>query len=265
MLDPKPLYSFVPNGNSQLIMPRIGYLSLVLALTGCAWVTPSQWFGNDNRCDPNDRSSGLSAACAKESNAHKKRTSQRLVCIGDDKNQGWLCGNDMGKVLALRVNQNTTVADKNESLPPSDISVPYAKELKPSASIKQLRAEEYGSAPSPPIPKHSPRASETLLSDDQERDEVNESRPFMEEKTLSDVWVLGSFRERSRALQYAAELERTLDRKAHLLQRHHREGADSRYRVVIERPESSGERALLREVIELIGLESPWRLNAGTG
>ncbi len=34
-------------------------------------------------------------------------------------------------------------------------------------------------------------------------------------------------------------------------------------RVVIERPESLSERALLREAIELIGLESPWRLTAG--
>jgi hypothetical protein len=85
----------------------------------------------------------------------------------------------------------------------------------------------------------------------------------MEEKTFSDVWVLGSFRERSRALKYAAELERALDRITHLLQRPHREGADLRYRVVIERPESLSERALLREAIELIGLESPWRLTAG--
>ena len=263
MPDQKTLYSFVPHGNSLLMMQRCGHLSLVLMLTGCAWVTPSQWFGNDDRCDPNDRSGGLSAACAKESNAPKKRASQRMVCIGDDKNEGWLCGNNMGEIPALIGKQNTTVSDKNESLSPLETRVPDVKELRPPASMKQSRAEAYDSTPSPSIPQDAPGSSETLLTNKQEKDEVSESSLSIEEKTFSDVWVLGSFRERSRALKYAVELERALDRKTHLLQRHHREGADLRYRVVIERPESLSERALLREAIELIGLESPWRLTAG--
>ena len=78
----------------------IASLSLALTLSGCAWVSPSQWFGGNERCDPDDRSGGLSAACAKESLATQERSSERLVCMGDDTDQAWICGNNMEEVLA---------------------------------------------------------------------------------------------------------------------------------------------------------------------
>ena len=44
-------------------------------------MSPSQWFGGNEQCDPNDRSGGLDAACAKESLATHERSSKRLVCM----------------------------------------------------------------------------------------------------------------------------------------------------------------------------------------
>ena len=80
---------------------------------------------------------------------------------------------------------------------------------------------------------------------------------------LNDVWVFGSFREKSRALRYASELERNLDKKAHLLESDPQEGSAPWYRVVIERPETDNERKRLGETIKQIGLELPWRLIVG--
>ena len=80
---------------------------------------------------------------------------------------------------------------------------------------------------------------------------------------LNDVWVFGSFREKSRALRFASELEHNLDKKAHLLESDPQEGSASWYRVVIKRPETDDERKRLGETIKQIGLESPWRLIVG--
>ena len=80
---------------------------------------------------------------------------------------------------------------------------------------------------------------------------------------LNDVWVFGSFREKSRALRYASELEHNLDKKAHLLESDPQEGSAPWYRVVIERPETDDERKRLGETIKQIGLELPWRLIVG--
>ena len=82
------------------------------------------------------------------------------------------------------------------------------------------------------------------------------------ETALNDVWVFGSFQEKSRALKYASELERDLE-TAHLLESDPQEGSTSWYRVVMERPGTEGERNLLREIIQQKGLESPWRLIVG--
>ena len=83
------------------------------------------------------------------------------------------------------------------------------------------------------------------------------------EAVLSDVWVFGSFREKSRALRYASELEQNLNKKAHLLESGAQEGSALWYRVVIERPPTEDERKRLGETIKQIGLESPWRLVVG--
>ena len=83
------------------------------------------------------------------------------------------------------------------------------------------------------------------------------------EVALNDVWVFGSFREKSRALRYALELEHNLDKKAHILESDPQEGSAPWYRVVIKRPETDDERKRLGETIKQTGLESPWRLIVG--
>ena len=100
----------------------IASLSLTLTLSGCAWVSPNQWFGGNERCDPDDRSGGLSAACAKESLATQERSSKRLVCMGDDTDQAWICGNNMEEVLAQLAEQNPTVLTKNKAPSSTDTS-----------------------------------------------------------------------------------------------------------------------------------------------
>ena len=97
-------------------------LSLALTLSGCAWLSPSQWFGGNERCDPDDRSGGLSAACAKESLATQERSSKRLVCMGDDTDQAWICGNNMEEVLAQLAERNPTVLAKNKTPSATDTS-----------------------------------------------------------------------------------------------------------------------------------------------
>ena len=275
----------------------------MLTLSGCAWLSPGQWFGGNERCDPEDRSGGLSAACAKESFATQKRSSERLVCMGDDTDQAWICGNNMEEVLAQLAERNPTVLAKNKG--PSatdisnDISPPNAVELGIStdASITQLALAKKAVGIAPQLQQQSEpqldeeKAVAASLSQTEKTShnipgkQQSEPRISIEttdgaqatstsrgseykqsdqsEAVLSDVWVFGSFREKSRALRYASELEHNLNKKAHLLESGAQEGSAPRYRVVIERPPTEDERKRLGETIEKIGLESPWRLVVG--
>ena len=125
-------------------LSSITSLSLTLTLSGCAWLSPSQWFSSNEQCDPDNRSGGLSAACAKESLATQERSSERLICMGDDTDQTWICGNNMQEVQDQLTERNSTVLAKNKA--PSaidisnDISPTNAAELGIStdASITQL-------------------------------------------------------------------------------------------------------------------------------
>ena len=267
----------------------IASLSLTLTLSGCAWVSPSQWFGGNDRCDPDDRSGGLSAACAKESLATQERSSERLVCMGDDTDQAWVCGNNMEEVLAQLAERNPTVLAKNKTLSSTDISadVPLTNtgELgistnannpqlpqasaprldggKPTtASLLQTEKTSHNTSAKqqsePSVGIEATDGAQAISSRGSEREQTD-SR----EVALNDVWVFASFREKSRALRYASELERNLDKKAHLLESDPEEGSASWYRVVIERPETDDERKRLGETIKQIGLESPWRLIVG--
>ena len=280
----------------------IASLSLTLTLSGCAWVSPSQWFGGNEQCDPDDRSGGLSAACAKESLATQERSSQRLVCMGDDTDQAWICGNNMEEVLAQLAEQNPAVLTKNKAPSSTDTSTGLSPAntgaLGPSTGANPpqlaLAKQDVGIPPESQQPSEPQLDEETLVtaslaqrnktgrntSANQQSEprtgieatvvaQVVSSRDSEHEQTdpreaaPSDVWVLGSFREKSRALRYASELERDLDKKAHLLESEPQEGSAPWYRVVIERPETDDERKRLGETIKQIGLESPWRLIVG--
>ena len=279
----------------------IASLSLTLTLSGCAWVSPNQWFGGNERCDPDDRSGGLSAACAKESLATQERSSKRLVCMGDDTDQAWICGNNMEEVLAQLAEQNPTVLTKNKAPSSTDTSTDLSpantEALGPSTDANPpqlaLAKQEVGippelQQPSAPQVAENPHAAslsqknktgrntsvkqqsepstgieatdvaQVVSSQDSEHEQTDPR-----EATPSDVWVFGSFREKSRALRYASELERDLDKKVHLLESEPQEGSAPWYRVVIERPETDDERKQLGETIKQIGLESPWRLIVG--
>jgi hypothetical protein len=242
----------------------IASLSLALTLSGCAWVSPSQWFGGNERCDPDDRSGGLSAACAKESLATQERSSERLVCMGDDTDQAWICGNNMEEVLAQLAERNPTVLAKDKAPSSTDISTdvpltntgtlgistdannpqfpqasaPRLDDAKPTTSSLSQKdktslntSAKQQSGPSVGI--EATDGAQAISSRGSEREQTD-SR----EVALNDVWVFGSFREKSRALRYASELEHNLDKKAHLLESDPQEGSAPWYRVVIKRPET---------------------------
>ena len=281
----------------------IASLSLTLTLSGCAWLSPSQWFSSNEQCDPDNRSGGLSAACAKESLATQERSSERLICMGDDTDQAWICGNNMQEVQDQLAERNPTVLAKNKA--PSaidisnDISPTNAAELGIStdASITQLALAKKAVGIAPQLQQLSEpqldeeKAVAASLSQTEKTShnipgkQQSEPRISIEttdgaqatstsrgseykqsdqsEAVLSDVWVFGSFREKSRALRYASELEHNLNKKAHLLESGAQEGSALWYRVVIERPPTEDERKRLGETIKQIGLESPWRLVVG--
>ena len=146
----------------------IASLSLTLTLSGCAWVSPSQWFGGNEQCDPDDRSGGLSAACAKESLATQERSSQRLVCMGDDTDQAWICGNNMEEVLAQLAEQNPAVLTKNKAPSSTDTSTDLSpantEALGPSTDANPpqlaLAKQDVG------IPPESQQPSEPQLDDE---------------------------------------------------------------------------------------------------
>ena len=267
----------------------IASLSLALTLSGCAWVSPSQWFGGNERCDPDDRSGGLSAACAKESLATLERSSERLVCMGDDTDQAWICGNNMEEVLAQLAERKPTVLAKDKALSSTDISTdvpltntgtlglstdannpqfpqasaPRLDDAKPTTSslsqkdktsLNTSAKQQSGAS----VGIEATDGAQAISSRGSEREQTD-SR----EVALNDVWVFGSFREKSRALRYASELEHNLDKKAHLLESDPQEGSAPWYRVVIKRPETDDERKRLGETIKQIGLELPWRLIVG--
>jgi hypothetical protein len=280
----------------------IASLSLALTLSGCAWLSPSQWFGGNERCDSDDRSGGLSAACAKDSLATQERSSKRLVCMGDDTDQAWVCGNNMEEVLAQLAERNPTVLAKNKT--PSAIDTPTnlspantgALGLSTDENDPQLALAENAVGIPPQLPQAlAPRVDDAKpitaslsqtekTSHNTSGEQQSEPRVSIEatdgaqatsgrgseyeqsdhrRAVLSDVWVFGSFREKSRALQYASELERNLDEKTHLIKSDPLEGSAPWYRVVIERPETDEERKRLGQTIRQIGLESPWRLIVG--
>ncbi|MGB1737297.1 MAG: hypothetical protein ACPHE1_04085, partial [Pseudomonadales bacterium] len=262
---------------------------LLNLLSGCAWVSPSQWFGGNERCDPDDRSGGLSAACAKESLATQERSSERLVCMGDDTDQAWICGNNMEEVLAQLAERNPTVLAKKKTPSATDTSTDLlpanteALGISTDANNPQLpQASAPGLDDAKPITASLSQTEKTSHNSSGERqsepsvgieatdgDQAIPSRSSEQEQTdarevaLNDVWVFGSFREKSRALRYASELEHNLDKKAHLLESDPQEGSAPWYRVVIKRPETVDERKRLGETIKQIGLESPWRLIVG--
>ena len=262
-------------------------LSLALTLSGCAWLSPSQWFGGNERCDPDDRSGGLSAACAKESLATQERSSKRLVCMGDDTDQAWICGNNMEEVLAQLAERNPTVLARDKAPSSTDISADVsltntgalglATEANnpqlPQASVPRLDDAKLITASPSQTEKTSHNSSGERQSEPSVGIEATDGAQAISsrgseqsdarEVALNDVWVFGSFREKSRALRYASELERNLDKKAHLLESDPQEGSAPWYRVVIERPETDNERKRLGETIKQKGLESPWRLIVG--
>ena len=107
--------NILPHGYRDSSVNRIISLALVFTFSGCAWVSPGQWFSRNDPCDPDDRSGGLTAACAKESLAVQERQSERLVCVGDNTDQAWVCGNNMEEVLALISEQAPKALAKNKT------------------------------------------------------------------------------------------------------------------------------------------------------
>ena len=288
----------LPHGYRDSSVNRIISLALVFTFSGCAWVSPGQWFSRNDPCDPDDRSGGLTAACAKESLAVQERQSERLVCVGDNTDQAWVCGNNMEEVLALISEQAPKVLAKNkthssadtETLKATTVATTVATtgaattppleqingEVSAPSQLQQTIGEARQISISPSQGDRSNPAASLEQQSDSDEDAVAvvgihpaashnaqsiQSDPS--ETALNDVWVFGSFREKSRALKYASELERNLGKTAHLLESDPQEGSTSWYRVVMERPGTEGERNLLREIIQQKGLESPWRLIVG--
>ena len=222
--------------------------------------------------------------------------------MGDDTDQAWICGNNMEEVLAQLAERNPTViakhkmpsaADSSTDLSPANTgalgtstdannpqlalvekavgirpqfpqaSAPRLDGGKPTtASLSQTEKTSHNSSgerqSGPSVGIEATDGDQAISSQGSEQ-EQSDAR----EVALNDVWVFGSFREKSRALRYASELERNLDKKAHLLESDPQEGSATWYRVVIKRPETDNERKRLGETIKQIGLESPWRLIVG--
>ena len=284
----------LPHGYRDSSVNRIISLALVFTFSGCAWVSPGQWFSRNDPCDPDDRSGGLTAACAKESLAVQERQSERLVCVGDNTDQAWVCGNNMEEVLALISEQAPKVLAKNKTHSSADTETLKATtvattgaattppleqingEVSAPSQLQQTIGEARQISISPSQGDRSNPAASLEQQSDSDEDAVAvvgihpaashnaqsiQSDPS--ETALNDVWVFGSFREKSRALKYASELERNLGKTVHLLESDPQEGSTSWYRVVMKRPLTEGERNVLREIIQQKGLESPWRLIVG--
>ena len=269
MLGQPSTRNILPHGYRDSSVNRIISLALVFTFSGCAWVSPGQWFSRNDPCDPDDRSGGLTAACAKESLAVQERQSERLVCVGDNTDQAWVCGNNMEEVLALISEQDPKVLAKNKTHSSADTETLNATTVATTGAATTPPLEQInGDISAPPQLQRTIGEARPVSTSPSQGDRSNQAASLEQqsdpsETVLNDVWVFGSFREKSRALMYASELERNLGKTAHLLESDPQEGSTSWYRVVMERPGTESERNLLREIIQQKGLESPWRLIVG--
>ena len=294
MLGQPSTRNILPHGYRDSSVNRIISLALVFTFSGCAWVSPGQWFSRNDPCDPDDRSGGLTAACAKESLAVQERQSERLVCVGDNTDQAWVCGNNMEEVLALISEQDPKVLAKNKTHSSADTETLNATTVATTGAATTPPLEQInGDISAPPQLQRTIGEARPVSTSPSQGDRSNQAASLEQqsdpdgdavavvgvhpaashnaqsiqsdpsETALNDVWVFGSFREKSRALMYASELERNLGKTAHLLESDPQEGSTSWYRVVMERPGTESERNLLREIIQQKGLESPWRLIVG--
>ncbi|MGA1109552.1 MAG: hypothetical protein ACO3TX_13465, partial [Pseudomonadales bacterium] len=78
--------------------------------------------------------------------------------------------------------------------------------------------------------------------------------------TPKDVWVVGSFKSLSLAERFAAGFDRAFDLRTTILESDQDAEGNTWFRVSIERPGSEAARASLRQALEELGLERPWRL-----
>jgi len=219
---------------------KIASLTAALTVSGCSWMNPFQWFKRDLACGPDDPASELNVACAKEKPERSGEEKQRLICMSDGTEEGWVCGESVDEALSELAKQNPDVLGRA----PRELSASDSALNRKTApnQILQRQAQGDGSLAS--------RETAPTLEADQS----------VSTNTPKDVWVVGSFKSLSLAERFAAGFDRAFDLRTTILESDQDAEGNTWFRVSIERPGSEAARASLRQALEELGLERPWRL-----
>ena len=250
---------------------KIASLTAVLTVSGCSWMNPFQWFKRDLACGPDDPASELNVACAKEKPKRSGEEKQRLICMSDGTEEGWVCGASVDEALSELAKQNPDVLGRG----PGEVSTSDPALDRETAPIQILQRQAQGDrSPTPGETAAAPQSSDRATRLDQTSDATDIVSPDNERKRAStleadqsfstntpkDVWVVGSFKSLSLAERFAAGFDRAFDLRTTILESDQDAEGNTWFRVSIERPGSEAARASLRQALEELGLERPWRL-----
>ncbi|MGA0170494.1 MAG: hypothetical protein ACO3JV_12520, partial [Pseudomonadales bacterium] len=250
---------------------KIASLTAALTVSGCSWMNPFQWFKRDLACGPDDPASELNVACAKEKPKRSGEEKQRLICMSDGTEEGWVCGASVDEALSELAKQNPDVLGRA----PGEVSTSDPALDRETAPIQFSQRQAQGDRSLAPgettaIPQSSDRATRLdqtsnatdIMSSDNERKRAStlEADQSVSTNTPKDVWVVGSFKSQSLAERFAAGFDRAFDLRTTILESDQDAEGNTWFRVSIERPGSEAARASLRQALEELGLERPWRL-----
>jgi len=258
-------------GRTKLDFVNIVNLAALMTLSGCSWMNPFQWFKRDLACGPNDPASELNVACAKEKPKRSEEEKQRLICMSDGTEDGWVCGESVDEALSELAKQNPDVLGR--TLGEVSTSDPASGSIAATLQSSRIFSEsERSLVPgeiviAPQLSNRSSRLDETSNTTDRSSpDNERERAPTLEANDAvstngpTDVWVVGSFKSQPLAERFAAGFDRAFDLRTTILESDQDAEGNTWFRVSIERPGSEAARASLRQALEELGLERPWRL-----